>query len=130
MSARRASRTTSLALRVLLALTGVVSLTMLLAQGLTLRSAYEERGRLLDDRARQIAAIAAEGIARPLFDFNTPVVEAATAALSQDPDFVGAAVFDTDGKRVALSGQMSSQDEGIVVQRDLRFDNNGSLTPV
>ena len=81
----------SLAFRVLAALVGVVSLTMLLAQGWSVQSNYRDRSRLLNEHAAQIALIAAEGIARPLFDFNTPVVATSVAALARGPGFVGAA---------------------------------------
>src|SRR6186713_634557 len=109
----------SLAFRVLAALVGVVSLTMLLAQGWSVQSNYRDRSRLLNEHAAQIALIAAEGIARPLFDFNTPVVATSVAALARDPGFVGAAVFDTEGKQVAIVGALPQQGDNIVLQQEL-----------
>lgn len=123
--------TASLSFRVLLMLVGVVSLTMLLAQGLSLRAAYQARSHLLSDRAAQVATLAAAGVAHPLFDFNTPVVESLVAALANDPDFLGAEVFDSDGKVISSAGAVvDAEPAAIVVRRDVRFDNNGTKTPV
>jgi methyl-accepting chemotaxis protein len=85
---------------------------------------------LLEEHAQVVAVVAADGIARPLFDFNMPVVETAIAALGKDPAFVGAAVFDTDGKQVAVAGRIPEQGDNIVRRQDLTFDNNGKPTLV
>jgi methyl-accepting chemotaxis protein len=123
-------RSASLSFRVLVTLIGVVSLTMLLAQALRLRADFASRSRLLEAHAALVADIAADGIARPLFDFNTPVVQSAVAALAKDPDFLGAAVHDADGKPVAQTGRILDAGGAMVLRKDLQFDNNGTRTPV
>ena len=119
-----------LASRVLLLLCVVTAVTLLIGQGLSLRSDYAERERLLHEHARLMATIAAEGIARPLFDFNTPVVESAIAAFARDPGFVGAEVLGTDGKPVARAGRITQGGDDIVLRQALSFDNNGKATAV
>jgi methyl-accepting chemotaxis protein len=123
------SKRVSLRQQVLFTLVAVLSVTVAAAQGLQAWVDYGRGEVLLTEKADLIAGVQANAVARPLFDFNTPVVESSVQALREMRDLAGARVTGTQNDTIAEIGSISTGD-AVVVSRDLTFDNNGRLTKV
>ena len=80
------------------------------------RDLSQRRDELIS-HAALIAAIQAEGLARPLWDLNLPAVNGLIQALSNDADFASAVVMDADGK-VVVSHTIAEKIAGGTVAAD------------
>jgi methyl-accepting chemotaxis protein len=119
----------SLRRQVLLTLVAVLTVTVAAAQGILAWLDYRHGETLLVEKANLIAGIQADAVARPLFDFNTPVVESSVQALREMRDLAGARVTGTQNETVAEIGSLD-QAGAVTVQRELTFTNNGRATKV
>ncbi|GAB4166237.1 MAG: hypothetical protein OHK0024_00600 [Thalassobaculales bacterium] len=121
----------SLSLRVLAVILATVFLIVTVATGVTLWRTHVRTEAELMARTAMLADIQAQAIARPLYDFNTDVVQAAIMAFEGDPSFLRARVLGSDGKPVAEAGAMPKDEaDPVVVTRKLVFVDGGSQTDV
>jgi methyl-accepting chemotaxis protein len=119
----------SLRRQVLITLVLVLTVTVAAAQGVLAWLDYRHGEAQLLEKANLVAGIQADAIARPLFDFNTPVVESSVQALREMRDLAGARVSGTQNETVAEIGT-PDQPGTVTVKRELSFDNNGRQTRV
>ncbi|MBX9635298.1 MAG: HAMP domain-containing protein, partial [Magnetospirillum sp.] len=123
------SKRVSLRQQVLVTLVLVLSVTVAAAQGLQAWVDYGHGEAQLTEKADLVAGVLANAVARPLFDFNTPVVESSVQALREMRDLAGARVTGTQNDTIAEIGSIAASD-AVVVSRELSFDNNGRMTKV
>jgi len=128
-----AGRSGGLSLRTRVLLTALASMFVVVTLGEAYRLwvVHTDRTAMLQAKAEMMATIQASGIVRPLFDYNTPVVETLIEALKGEPDLLGAVVTGTDDATVTGIGTVPPAGDGaLVVRRHLEFDNNGAMTGV
>ncbi|HTH97490.1 MAG TPA: ATP-binding protein [Stellaceae bacterium] len=71
----------------------------------------------LKTKTALLAAIAGRGIATSVWNMDSAQTQASLAALSDDPDYVGSAVFDPDGRVFASHGASATDTGELIVRR-------------
>jgi methyl-accepting chemotaxis protein len=113
------SKSASLQLKVMIVVTLALSLILALAIGLFVRQSHVENRTALVVRGELLAALQADALALPLWDFNTQQVKALVAALGQDPDFNSAVVSDAGGAVVAKLEAAGRNAASFEIRRDI-----------
>lgn len=92
--------------------------------------AYDARADDLDARGRALVHVMAEALARPLFDFNQPAVEAAVDAFITNRDIVAAVVRNDSGQPVAGGLPEGGPKESAVFSQRIAFVGHGKAYEV
>jgi methyl-accepting chemotaxis protein len=117
----RRERGASLRTQVLLGILAAVGGIFVLANAWNVTRQYQNAAERLNERANLLASLEAQAVSRPLYDFNTPVVEAALRALSDDGAFLAVRIVGLQGESLAAQGEMPGSG-AVVVDRELVVD--------
>ncbi|MDX9860518.1 MAG: methyl-accepting chemotaxis protein, partial [Rhodospirillales bacterium] len=115
----------SLRFRVMLMVTAATSVILALAIAIFVHQSHADNRAALLVRGNLLAALQADALALPLWDFNTQQVEALVAALGQDPDFHSAIVKDSSGE-VAAEQKTADHGRPFEIQRDIIYGSGDS----
>lgn len=100
---------------------GLICLPLLVAVCLAVLVAISylsrDAGMALEARARQTVSLLAGGIGDALWNVDRLATRAILSPLSQDPDFDGVTVFDTDGSIFFRQGNVGPPAPGSIVER-------------
>jgi methyl-accepting chemotaxis protein len=116
-----------LAMRVVALITVITTLLIGAAASIGLIRVQDITANSLEQRAEQIAALQADALADPLWQFKTSQVKALVEALTRDPAFVHAAVRDPDGKITTEAGNADKvrQTETLTVTAPIEIETSG-----
>jgi len=111
----------SLQFKVMMVVTVATSIILALAIAIFVRDSHVENKAALVLRGDLLAALQADALALPLWDFNTQQVQALVAALGQDPDFQSAIVKDAAGEVAAQQQAAVQGGKSFEIQRDIVY---------
>lgn len=102
-----------------------MSLVILGYFSFSLYGVYHDLERSLVERATQTAEIQSRSLASPVWDMNVQGAEHLLRALSLDPDFRGAVIYDEEGKPFAELSSADSSPPLLMVERPILRDEEG-----
>ncbi len=105
----------SLRLRILVSLIVSVWLVFGLYAAVTIAYRQGQAETALRDRAERLAALMAESLARPMWDFNQVAVSSTVKAIGADRDVVRVSVTDLEGTEVAAFGDPRYDNRDVLV---------------
>ena len=82
---------------------------------------YDEGLAALRERAQLLSTIQADALAVPVWDFDNEQIDSILSALTQDPDFLAATMFDAQGSAVTQRGQLQSTKKILQVERHIVY---------
>lgn len=116
----------TLRLRVLTAILVSVSLIIVTAFTVTAIRELSHQRRSLEDHAALLASIQADGLVKPLWDYNMGDVHGLLGALSRDSDFAGAVLTGANGSVIASHVIPERLTAGIIeAEAPVIYENRG-----
>ena len=111
----------------LLGLLAVLFLATILFGLLRISILRDEQLSLLKARGERTAALSADVLSRPMYDFDYELVATQVAALGNDPDTAWVQVTDAAGKEVAAVNLPAPPPDGPVIERRLGHDDGDKV---